>query len=393
MIFLFMLFLGNLLGLATLNLFLISTLLFGYCFISFSTKPVQAMMNAVLLFSVLVGSEFIFVIFAEITDEHSALKLSSMPWLTFGSKLLSFIILQMIKQFSNRSKGKLTTRVFWMYLCLPAASLGMMVTIYRLSQSEIKDMRVKVALTLCFALMLLGNILVFAAFNRYAANLHHSMQQDWLIASEKMNRKYYEKMTDLNDERQALIHDMTHYITALRAFVQSDEKNAALEMLKDLSANLEENELHVYSKIPFLDTFLTEKKAYAEDKSIPFLVYVEPGVQFNQIKKTDYLVMLGNLIDNAIQASEHCTDMPFVKVTIFMENEGSFLVSKIVNNFNDDYLCIKDGEYLTTKKEEGIHGLGLKSVMRMAEKSNANFSTYTKENQFHAVLAVPNRMH
>lgn len=389
-VFVLLMYSVNRIGSGNLNLWMIPLILLAYTFINFKPKIIQGVMCLIFVISILTGCEYLFVILGEITNEDNGLKLSTMPWLTFGVKLLSFIILLITKHFlANHTKQKLTNRVFWMYLCLPIASLGMMFTTYFITKEMAGEPHMKLALTLSFAFMLFGNMIVFAAFNKYAEDMYHAMQQDWIISKEKMNKQYYQKIADMNDKQQELIHNLRHYITAVKSFILTDETDEALDMLGELNDELESNERIVYSKIPFLDYILTEKKSYAEDMNVDFHIYVEPGVRFGKIKKADYIVMLGNLLDNAIQAAAHCKSAFYVDVKIFMEDSGTFLVSKISNSFDRNNLIVRDDEFITTKKEAGVHGIGIKSVRKMAERCGGTFITTIEGDDFIAILALP----
>lgn len=390
LLFLLLMFSVNCMGSGNLNLWAIPLILLLYVFINFKSKFIHAIMCVVFVVSILTGCEFLFVILGEITNDNNGLMLSSMPWLTFCVKLLSFVILVIAKHFfSGRTEQKLTNRVFWMYLCLPIASLGMMFTTYFVTKEIPEEPYMKVALILSFAFMLFGNMIVFAAFNRYAEDMYRGMQQDWIISKEKMNKEYYKKISDMNEKRQELIHNLQHYIIAVKSFILTGENEEALHILGELKDELLSNERIVYSKIPFLDYILTEKKSYAEEMNIGFNIYVEPGVQFDKVKKSDYIVMLGNLLDNAIQAASHCRLNTYVDIKIFMEDNGTFLISKISNSFNPNNLIVRNEEFVTTKNEEGVHGIGLKSVKKMAERCGGSFATTIENNIFTAILALP----
>ena len=103
----------------------------------------------------------------------------------------------------------------------------------------------------------------------------------------------------------------------------------------------------------------------------------------------DYVVMLGNLMDNAIQASEKGKLDFNVFCNIFMKNNGAFLVTKIQNKFNPQFLKIKDDEFISSKNDDGIHGVGIKSVKAMASECGGMLSIDIQGNLFTAILVLP----
>lgn len=50
-----------------------------------------------------------------------------------------------------------------------------------------------------------------------------------------------------------------------------------------------------------------------------------------------------------------------------MQKEGKLRIIKVINNFSEE-LKIENGKLLLTKKESGLHGIGITSVSKTAKK-------------------------
>lgn len=144
----------------------------------------------------------------------------------------------------------------------------------------------------------------------------------------------------------------------------------------------------VYSNYKIVDTLLAENETKAKQKGVTFDVYIEQGTNLDNISEVDMISMLGNLLDNAVTAASKKEKDSLVKVRIFMQNEGNICVVKIVNDFVGN-LVEEGGRLLTTKKDGGLHGLGISSVKRTAEKYNGFLEHYVENNQFISVLILP----
>lgn len=103
-----------------------------------------------------------------------------------------------------------------------------------------------------------------------------------------------------------------------------------------------------------VDTIINSKQILAKNKGI--YMTVNAGVPNDcKISSIHLASILGNLIDNAIEAVEK-EDNPYIHVQISVIKE-SFLLIKIVNK------CSKsDLSNQTTKENKLFHGIGLKSV-------------------------------
>ena len=71
-----------------------------------------------------------------------------------------------------------------------------------------------------------------------------------------------------------------------------------------------------------------------------------------------------------------------------MQNEGNFCVVKITNNFMGEIIRNENG-FVSTKKEKGIHGIGIQSVRNTAEKYNGYLECLIENKIFTAILVLP----
>ena len=79
-----------------------------------------------------------------------------------------------------------------------------------------------------------------------------------------------------------------------------------------------------------------------------------------QIKDIDLIAVTGNLIDNAMEAASGCAN-GYVKIYMYTQNDGSFSVMKIVNNYKDE-IRQTDGIFITSKEDKRRHGFGIQNV-------------------------------
>lgn len=384
-----LLFLVNLIGIADINLIIAPIIVFFYIKFTCKINILSTVMSLLIVLSALLGGEFIFVVLLNVTSPDSAMNLSEMPWMTFATKLVSYIILVFIIQVSNRSQKRLHNKIFWMYLLIPVASLGMMFTTYFIVENAIDDSIVKAALLASFVLMLLGNISVFNAFNKYGEELQKTMEQELIISRERMNKEHYARVEALNDERQTLIHDLKHYVRTANLLICQEEYDKAKNILENLDMKICDNEKQIYSKNPMIDVVLSDKANYAKSHEISFIVNVEPTIDFEKVNMPDYVIMIANLLDNALQAVERCQEKREVSVNLFISDNEGFFVSKIKNNFNPAYLKIEADELITTKQNKSVHGLGIKSVRNIANNNSGYYSYKIEDDYFISILALP----
>lgn len=70
-----------------------------------------------------------------------------------------------------------------------------------------------------------------------------------------------------------------------------------------------------------------------------------------------------------------------------MQKEGKLCVIKVVNDFVEK-IQEDRGRLISTKKEAGMHGIGLTSVSKIAGQNNGYLEHYISDEKFNAVVVL-----
>ena len=337
-----------------------------------------------------VGCEFLFGIIiyvpAYIQKQNTVVNLSDIPWHMFTMKLLNYIILSVIKQCFGKSKSRLDSRLFMSYLCIPVTSFGMMLLIYYTNEEPMISLEAKILYSIMFAFMMLGNIFIFRAFNKYSEELFNSAEQKLIISRQNMELQYYSQKQQLDSRHKEFIHDISHHLKTIGELAREKNTDSIISVLQDLNIELESNSLSIYCNNLVVNSILSEKKVMVDRDNVDLDIYIEHGVTFKGISDKDIITILGNLMDNALRAARSAQNKE-VTVRMYVENEGCFNVIKILNYFSGE-LIKSDSGFETTKTDGEMHGIGLKSVKRTAEKYNGFFECFANENKFTSVVLL-----
>ena len=174
----------------------------------------------------------------------------------------------------------------------------------------------------------------------------------------------------------------------MESWITIKRKNDEIcKVVDKLNGKLNREEICEYSNHKMLNIILSEYSTKAESAGVVFDAYVEPGCILNHIPDVDLITMLGNLLDNAILAASKKEKDTSVIVRIFMQKEGKLCVIKVVNDFVEK-IQEDRGRLISTKKEAGIHGIGLASVSKIAEQNNGYLEHYISDGKFNAVVVL-----
>lgn len=381
----------NMIGNSYLNLFGGLMITWVYCVYVFRAGLGIRLLYYVMAVFIGLGCEFLWAtlsgLSAHMLSGRSMVRLSDVPWQIFTMKLLTFVIMTVIKQCFGNSRKKLDNKVFLYYLCIPVASMLIMMLTYYAGLDLSADMRTRVLISLSFALMLIGNIAIFYAFNRYSEELYVNAGQELIISQQAMDLKYYEQVKSMESKYQEYIHNISHHLRTIGELARKNDYDSIVGIIRNLNIDLENGTSVTLCGNSVVNAVLSGKIADAENQDVRLDVYIEPGITFRGIADADIITMLGNLLDNAIRAAG-MTDHREVKVRIFMENGGCFQIVKIRNHYAGDVARTENG-FASTKDEKGIHGIGIKSVNRTAEKYDGFLECFAENNEFTSILVLP----
>lgn len=118
----------------------------------------------------------------------------------------------------------------------------------------------------------------------------------------------------------------------------------------------------------------------AENSGITFIINAEIPENC-KIASEHFASILGNLLDNALEASVD-EEKPFIEVKI--KQVENFLVISISNKCTKTEISLE-----TTKSDKKLHGIGLHSVRHIIRHYNGEFSVVHKNNVFNANVMIP----
>lgn len=246
----------------------------------------------------------------------------------------------------------------------------------------------KYCLAIFCILLMAGNGTAFYAYNRYAKLCMEREINKRTVLMQEMELENYKKINQANDKYMELLHNSNHYMRTVYGLLEQDNKDEAINIMDSVLTEYEEGELIEYSTNSILNTILSEYYDKSKTNHIEFNIFVEPGFNIECVESMDLVAMVSNLISNAYEAALK-SDEKKIKVQMYMQNDGSFIIIKIENSFSGE--IVRQGDrLLTTKKDGNIHGVGIESVEKVAEKYDGWVSTSWGNKSFRTMLVLNN---
>lgn len=169
----------------------------------------------------------------------------------------------------------------------------------------------------------------------------------------------YKRLNELNEELRRFRHDIKNHMLSLTNLLNHQDIIKAQEYIASISALIDPSSQIVNTENYVFDALISQKIAEARSKQI--LVENEIFIDRQlKISNTDWSILFGNALDNAIEACEQVTSQT-PKIQILIRYHGNMLQTRI-SNTADRQPMAGSQFYKTTKSEEGSHGLGLSNI-------------------------------
>ena len=253
-------------------------------------------------------------------------------------------------------------RQTFLLLVIPAMSV-IVLSVLMLGESE------KIFAILISGCMLIINISVFYLYNIVTENYIHLRDNDIYKQQTYAYQNQLEVIMESGNRVRALRHDMKNHILALQVLVQrkdAEETNKYLNSMKNFMINPEE---YVKTGNDTVDSLLN----YKIQKANEVLNVVETKISIPEqlrLRSFDLNVLLGNLLDNAIDASMQTEDKK-LKITITLEKGILFLN---IRNSCQRIAGRRRDFFETTKEDKVNHGIGLENVRRIVKKYHGDIA-------------------
>lgn len=310
-------------------------------------------------------------------------------FLTIMSKLIYFFFLidipRIFSASSKRalihSKGTLLltlTIIFSLFTCLIFAIISEHVKL-----PPVLDTLVSISAVL----MLVLNFLVLWFYDDLQKKSEQYLELCLQQQKESAYSQYQKAVLREDENQKILIHDIRNHLQAIAALnADGGTKEVAdyIEHLCDSSSlrtavRVCDNEL--------LNSLIARYASQCAQKHIELRTDIRSR-SINFITDDELTGIIGNILDNAIRSAETFPHS-YIELNIRYREKISTTVISLINSCSQNPFNAAR-QLISTKKEEGFHGYGLKSIERITARYHGDMEVYYDEptHTFHTIITL-----
>ena len=235
---------------------------------------------------------------------------------------------------------------------------------------------------------LIYSVLIPMAILFYNLNRQYEMEKTIVQLEKDKNTLLehdYQTLSDTYAANAKLFHDFHNHIDILYRYLSTGSTTEAISYLEDLRSPVQSITQMVWVGDEAVDYLINSKIALAASRQVRVSTNIEFPRHTN-IRSVDLVAILGNLLDNALDATENAEDgLRFINLTIRRIND--MLIVKVENGCSVAPSSA-DGDLQTSKNDKSLHGWGLRSVRTAADHYDGTIETEYSDHTFRAVVTL-----
>ena len=196
---------------------------------------------------------------------------------------------------------------------------------------------------------------------------------------------HYREVDNMYRQIRGWRHDYRNHIQTMKAYAAAEDWEAIRRYLDLLDQDLTTVDTVIKTGNPMADAILNSKISLARSKNIQVVADACIPVKLKS-SEIDLCCILGNLFDNAIEASLQLPEeRRLIRVYMDMKNTQLYIS---FTNFTAGKKLSKVGKLFRTTKGEG-HGFGLVRIDAIVERLGGYISRNSEDGAFTTEILLP----
>lgn len=303
----------------------------------------------------------------------------------FMSKVLLFCVVIIIR--SRKHKMIYTKFSFNILpvLVVPISTIMVFFLQYNFySHDFTRETQLNIISVICYGLLFLSNIIVFDIIDW----IYKTIEQEAKLAmAEQLLSTQSEQYQNFFDQQKRFLqmkHDHKNFIIGVLTDLKTKRSDDAIFRMEQQLELINKN-TNIVDINNVFELLIKYKERGLSEKNIRIDCDYLNLKKIN-IPSIDMAILLGNVIDNAIEATEKTTSSTerIIKIVTRLHNRQVIIV---VSNPIEKFI---DVENLVSTKSSELHGFGVISMKSIAEKYGGNVFFESEENVFHTHIILEN---
>lgn len=274
------------------------------------------------------------------------------------SKTLYFLVCMILARLITKESRSVKFPI-GLYL-YPIVTVAAVLVFWSICTSSYIGEKHQIALAAVSAALFFATVILFVSYQSSVEKDNELFMLQNELEKTRTEKNYYDILEKQNEELLIYTHDTKNHLAAISALNDNEQID---EYISTMTNQLKKYSRTCHSGNHMLDVIINKYVTECEIKNIDFSFDVRLA-NFRYIDNYDLVAVLGNILDNSLEAAEKSKDK---RITFSTSQRNNYDVIVVENSCDDK--PVNDNRILkTTKQDKKLHGLGIKSVIKTLKK-------------------------
>lgn len=349
------------------TMFFIASFIFGY--FMFECSKICALILAVILDALMLGSEFLTMNLLTIVMGTTLTEYKSTDFmfflLVFISKMFFFLSCQFMSHFKFLFNKNASTKTPVWLIIYPLCTIFVYVLLWKISFNYQFTNSIKIAIIFACSISIVAIAATYLLYNQSIKKELAVFKLQTELDRINIDEAYYKILDHQNEELKKFVHDEKNHLIVIKSLTDNEE---ILNYIDDIYDDLQQYSTSGKTNNKMLDLIVNKYRMLCEADSIRFDVIIKTA-NLAFIENIDLTALLSNILDNAVEAARKSIDK---SIELSINKINGFDVITCVNSCDAKPETVS-GVLKTTKSNKNIHGIGTKSIKRIVDKYNGSY--------------------
>lgn len=298
---------------------------------------------------------------------------------SFACEFIRFLIVYAVCGIKKIKLPKLSFSTGKFLVIIPLSSF----VICCMAINIIQNCKNNLANIMCLVIIVMtitSNVLMFKMFFKVIDTLSDNYEKEMLLQEAEAKEQYYQEIEQSNREVRKIKHDLKNMLLAICG--KSKKQNEISEEIYKIMKELDESDKKIYTSNVVINTIINHKISQAKNLEIK----IDVNIKVSKAIHLDYKdagILLGNILDNAIEACEKINkEERWIKIDMFHNKNTLFI--EVCNSKRKELTNISK----SSKRDVRNHGIGVSSIESIAKKYDGYVEFADKGEKFEVDVSL-----
>ena len=318
---------------------------------------------------------------------HNEYALEGNLVVVFSKVILFLCILLVKKQFGHKSTEMLADAEWTRFLFFPVFTIITIVAMLMTFQYTENEAQAYALYSIALGMVVM-NVFVYYLINDIVIREAKLHEKEILELQVKNQIEMYRSVSENYEVQKRKSHEFKNQILCIESLLKDHEYDEASKYVNNISKTFMGERNVINTNHVIVNAILNTKYQEAISKHIVFVFKVNDLSKIS-MDDEDLVVVLANLLNNAIEACEKCEEKKVIKFKFMIEDE--LIIFSVKNTYSQP--LVYDNDEIKTSKtvKPDEHGVGIKNVIRIVEKYRGEYVVQNNEKEFYFSIVIPVR--